>query len=63
MKSTTILDSILSDLKFTENEREAFLELTKATREYMKDPNADIEKSFREIVEKVVSDEIQKNKI
>ena len=61
MKSTTILDSILSDLKFTENEREAFLELTKATREYMKDPTVDLEKSFREIVEKVVSDEIQKN--
>ena len=58
MDSMTILNSILSELKFSPAESEAFVETTKIARDYMKDSTIDLEKRFMEIVEKVASDEI-----
>lgn len=58
MSSQANLELILNELKFTAEEREAFLLTTKIARDYMKDSSIDLEKQFREIVEKVVPDEI-----
>lgn len=58
MSSQANLELILNELKFTAEEREAFLLTTKIARDYMKDSTIDLEKQFREIVEKVVPDEI-----
>jgi len=61
MNSTQNLDRILNDLHFSQSERAAFLQTTQAAREYMKDGSIDLEKRFREIVEKVAQDEIQED--
>ena len=58
MSSQANLELILNELKFTAEERDAFLLTTKIARDYMKDSSIDLEKQFREIVEKVVPDEI-----
>lgn len=58
MSSPTNLETILNELKFTSEEREAFLQTTKIARDYMRDSSIDLEKKFREIVEKVVPDEV-----
>ena len=58
MSSQANLELILNELKFTAEEREAFLLTTKIARDYMKDSSIDLEKQFREIVEKVVPNEI-----
>lgn len=58
MSSQANLELILNELKFTAEERDAFLLTTKIARDYMKDSSIDLEKQFREIVEKVVPDEV-----
>lgn len=58
MNSRQNLNSILSDLKFTDKETEGFNQAIQVAKDYLHNGDVDMEKEFKVIVEKVVKDEI-----
>ena len=58
MSSTQNLNDIFSELNFSEEERKGFNQAIQVAKEYLRNGDIDMEKEYRAIVEKVVSDEI-----
>ena len=61
MSSTQNLNSIFSELNFTEKEQEGFNQAIQVAKDYLRNRDVDMEKEFKAIVEKVVKDEIEEN--
>lgn len=61
MSSTQDLNSIFTELKFSDKEQEGFNKAIQVAKDYLRNGDVDMEKEFKAIVEKVVKDEIQKN--
>ena len=58
MSSSQNLNDIFNELNFTEREREGFNQAIQVAKDYLRSGDVDMEKQFRDIVEKVVKDEI-----
>ena len=58
MSSTQNLNSIFSELNFSEKEQEGFNQAIQVSNDYLRNGDVDMEKEFKAIVEKVVKDEI-----
>jgi len=58
MSSTQNLNSIFSELNFSEKEQEGFNQAIEFAKDYLRNGDVDMEKEFKAIVEKVVKDEI-----
>ena len=58
MSSTQNLNSIFSELNFSEKEQEGFNQAIQVAQDYLRNGDVDMEKEFKAIVEKVVKDEI-----
>lgn len=58
MSSTQNLNDILDELYFTDKEKEGFTQAIQIARDYLRNGDIDMEKQFKDIVEKVVKDEI-----
>ena len=58
MSSTQNLNSIFSELNFSEKEQEGFNQAIQVAKDYLRTGDVDMEKEFKAIVEKVVKDEI-----
>lgn len=58
MSSTQNLNDILDELYFTDKEKEGFTQAIQIARDYLRNGDIDMEKKFKDIVEKVVKDEI-----
>ena len=58
MSSTQSLEAIFSELNFTEKEKEGFNQAIQVAKDYLRSGDVDMEKQFKDIVEKVAKDEI-----
>ena len=58
MSGTQNLNSIFSELNFSEKEQEGFNQAIQVAKDYLRNGNVDMEKEFSTIVEKVIKDEI-----
>ena len=58
MNSTQNLNDILDELHFTDKEKEGFNQAIQIVRDYLRNGDVDMEKQFKDIVEKVIKDEI-----
>ena len=58
MSSSQNLNDIFNELNFTERERGGFNQAIQVAKDYLRSGDVDMEKQFRDIVEKVVKDEI-----
>ena len=58
MSSSQNLNDIFVELNFTDKEIEGFNQAIQVARDYLRNGDVDMEKEFKDIVEKVVKDEV-----
>ena len=58
MSSSQNLNDVFNELNFTEREREGFNQAIQVAKDYLRNGDVDMEKQFKDIVEKVVKDEV-----
>ena len=61
MSSTQNLNKVLSELRFSEKEKEGFTQALMVAKDYLRNGDIDMEKQFKSIVEKVAASEIQED--